>query len=108
MPHLKREKVEVEYDGKKYEFWVKELTMREYAEVVRAGFGTVGKIRTVTGEPPVIDFDIVAYTMELVKRAVEDFGEFGSVDELPNTVFSVLAKKAMKLNPFPEFFVSED
>jgi hypothetical protein len=104
MPNLRREKVEVEYDGVKYEFWVRELVVKDYLEVVRAGLGNQGKVRTVVGEPPVIDFDIVGYSYELVKRSVENFGEFGSVDGLPQAIYNKLAERAMELNPFPALF----
>jgi hypothetical protein len=103
---LKREKVEVEYLGRKYEFWVRQLTVREYLEVLRVAVGNQGKIRSVAGEPAVLDLDLIAYSYELVKRSVEDFGEFGSVDQLPQEIFGHLLEKANELNPFLGFFAS--
>jgi hypothetical protein len=104
MPNLRREKVEIEYNGTKYEFYVKELIVKDYLEAVRAGIGNQGKIRAVVGEPPVLDVDIVSYTLELVRRSVEDFKEFGSVENLPHAIYVKLAEKATELNPFPAFF----
>ncbi|MEM2592607.1 MAG: hypothetical protein QXI60_08490 [Thermofilaceae archaeon] len=101
---VKRDKVEVEYLGRRYEFWVRQLTVREYLEVLRSAVGNQGKIRSVAGEPAVLDLDLISYSYELVRRCVEDFGEFGSVDNLPQEVFGRLLEKANELNPFLGFF----
>jgi hypothetical protein len=101
---VKREKVEVEYLGKQYVFWVKQLTVREYLEVLRSAVGNQGKIRSVGGEPAVLDLDLISYSYELVRRSVENFGEFGSVDNLPQEIFGRLLEKANELNPFLGFF----
>jgi hypothetical protein len=52
----------------------------------------------------VLDLDLIAYSYELVKRSVENFGEFGSVDNLPQEIFGRLLEKANELNPFLGFF----
>jgi len=103
MPMLKRERVEIEYNGAMYEFYVRELAVKDYMEVLRFGVGNQGKLRAIANEPVVLEFDLVSYTLELVRRAVENFGEFGSVENLPREIFGKLASKALELNPFPEF-----
>ena len=108
---MKREKVEIEYEGQKYEFYVRSLKFGEVNEVLRKSMGG-GVVNLIGGDVPSVSLDIIGLTEMVVLKAVTHVDGRGltkqELDELPLEVGQALQNKALELTPIFRVLRSEE
>lgn len=99
---MKSKRVEIDYDGRKYVYIVREVTWGEMSEVARK---CISKIKVLGGEFPQVEIDLVEWITQIVSKAVrnEDGTEI-DVNNIPTTIFRILSEHVLELNPFPTLF----
>lgn len=96
--------VKIMWEGREEEVVLKKLSWGEMNEVLRQ---SIGRIKIVGSETPVVDIDLVMFREILLLKSIKKApfkNDLETIRSLDVEIANVLMEKALELNPLANFF----